>query len=132
MVEPIKIGGAGVSESTSKSSLTELLVQDFLKKLEIKQEDYEEHLKNAVTDSGETPEDFKCNICTLLVLNPVECNQCDQLFCKSCLNAWMAKGKSTCPNCRKDIMATTLNRNLKKYLDKTLLRGCPMPDCPEA
>jgi hypothetical protein len=36
----------------------------------------------ATEKNGECPENFKCNICLMLVYDPVECSNCDHVFCK--------------------------------------------------
>lgn len=86
----------------------------------------------AVDPQGETPDTFKCNICQLLVHEPVECSSCDQLFCNDCIQQWLKKGKTACPLCSQNITPNPLNRILKRYLDQTILKGCPVPDCPNA
>ena len=41
--------------------------------------------QSATDTSGETPENFKCNICSQLVWEPIECNQCDHIYCSHCI-----------------------------------------------
>lgn len=108
------------------------LKQDFLAKLEVQKSSYQEHVRMAVDKTGETPDNFKCNICQLLVCDPVECSNCDQLFCDECIKQWMKKGKQNCPLCQNNVTPNPINRILKKYLDQTLLKGCPVPDCDHA
>jgi hypothetical protein len=36
----------------------------------------------ATDKEGECPENFKCNICLMLVFDAVECSNCDHVFCK--------------------------------------------------
>lgn len=84
-----------------------------------------EFLRSAVDASGECPENFKCFICLQLVSEPQECASCNQLFCKSCINGWLTKGKRTCPHCVKEVTPQPLNRILRKFLDSAKLKGCP-------
>lgn len=32
---------------------------------------------------------FICSICTLIVLDPLECSGCDNLFCRGCISVWL-------------------------------------------
>jgi len=41
--------------------------------------------QTATDPQGETPENFKCNICSQIVWEPVECNNCDHIFCSFCI-----------------------------------------------
>ena len=83
----------------------------------------------ATEKNGECPENFKCNICLMLVYDPVECSNCDHVFCKQCINDWKSKGKGECPLCKTTITISPLNRILKKFLEQTLISGCPASDC---
>ena len=94
----------------------------FVAKLRPKDGAVKEAISSAVAkDSGETPQEFSCNICTLLIYNPVECGSCDQLFCKECLDNWLKRGNPTCPMCKNSASPSPLNRIVKKYLDQTVL-----------
>lgn len=43
--------------------------------------------------------DFECMICTKVVLKPVECTNCDKLFCSACHEKWQLTRRQ-CPHCR--------------------------------
>ncbi len=67
----------------------------------------------------------------MLVYDPVECSNCDHVFCKQCINDWKAKGKEECPLCKASLTISPLNRILKKFLEQTLISGCPASDCDQ-
>ena len=101
--------------------------------LKLHQEDFKSLLSSGVdANTGECPEDFKCGICIQLAALPEECSQCDQIFCKDCIQGWCSKGNKSCPNCRKESTSQPLNRILKKILDVTQLKGCPNSGCPSS
>lgn len=50
---------------------------------------------------------FNCSICLNIAKEPMRCPD-EHIFCKTCIQKWLSKGKSTCPNDR-------------KHLDKNLL-----------
>ena len=52
-----------------------------------------ERFINTITDQ------FMCSICTSVVRMPYECHECGSMFCKICLNQWLAK-KNECPRSR--------------------------------
>ena len=39
---------------------------------------------------------FACVICTMVVKDPIECKNCDTLFCQECLEPW-TKSNDHCP-----------------------------------
>ena len=41
-------------------------------------------------------EELKCRICHGVLMSPLECNQCENCFCMSCLQKWL-KESGTCP-----------------------------------
>jgi E3 ubiquitin-protein ligase NRDP1 len=86
-------------------------------------------MQYAVDTTGDVPSKFKCNICITVVVQPVECNSCNQLFCKECLAGWLLKGHTTCPLCQGTVSNTPMNRILKSFLDETKMQGCPNKGC---
>lgn len=71
---------------------------------------------NAV--GGKFDEYFSCMICLMVVEEPQECLECNQLTCKECLDGWQAKGEQTCPGCRGSLnINSKLNRFVKQSLD---------------
>jgi hypothetical protein len=73
---------------------------DFRASLQLDPEYLQTIFLTATDASGETPENFKCNICSQLVWEPNECNKCDHIYCSTCLKLWIDKGKQECPLCR--------------------------------
>ena len=85
---------------------------------------------NSATDkNGEVPENFICHICHQLVYQPSECNNCDHIYCQACISDWLSKGKRECPLCREQITPQPMNRLVRKFLEETVLRGCPVEGC---
>ena len=41
-------------------------------------------------------DDIKCSICHGVLINPMECNQCENCFCMNCLQKWL-KECGCCP-----------------------------------
>ena len=53
----------------------------------------------------------------MIVEEPQECLECNQLTCTKCITQWKEKN-NTCPNCRADLrLGTKLNRFVKQTLD---------------
>ncbi len=40
---------------------------------------------------------IECKICTGIVVNPICCKVCDNLFCKNCIKDWLERRKNECP-----------------------------------
>ena len=80
-----------INVEQARKQFEQLLVPDFLNTAQA--------LSQAVdATTKEVPENFKCNICLMLVSNPEECGQCNQIFCRECIQGWKAK-KGNCPLC---------------------------------
>ena len=61
---------------------------------------------------------LKCKICNGVVVNPYQCKNCDNIFCKQCILT------KKCPNCKGDIKE---NKILKELTSKLLVKcknGC--------
>lgn len=43
---------------------------------------------------------FACVICTMVVKDPVECKNCDTLFCQECLEPWTQSNKHCPKKCK--------------------------------
>ncbi len=39
----------------------------------------------------DVPDNLCCGICTLLVIEPLECKSCENLFCSQCIGDWVVK-----------------------------------------
>ncbi len=76
----------------------------------------EKMVQEKADSTEEVKNEFKCSICLNLIFNPVECRECNGVFCDGCLQNW-AKSNKDCPLCRKHINKGPLNRILKNYLD---------------
>jgi hypothetical protein len=59
--------------------------------------------------------EFVCNICSNLPLNPIKCSKCLTIFCKDELYKWLENGTRTCPIKCKDIQVVSLT-NLEQNL----------------
>ena len=80
-------------------------------------------IANAVGLNGEVPENFKCNICYSVVLDPVSCKHCDHLFCESCFKQCY---KPLCPVCNKKANVLPIHKVLKSILNETIIKECPL------
>jgi hypothetical protein len=70
-------------------------------------------LEDMIHDLPMNDERFICEICQLLLYEPVACTDCDQLFCKKCINSWTFKN-ANCPHCRNRFKEAHLNRYVNK------------------
>lgn len=61
-------------------------------------------------------EELTCSICIHIVLEPVMCSECENLFCKTCIND-LRKSSNKCPN-RCIFREKELGLMLKKLLSK--------------
>ena len=52
-------------------------------------EDYKENLTGLAKSS--IKESLICQVCTNLIINPVECKNCGYLICKECARKWNNK-----------------------------------------
>jgi hypothetical protein len=41
---------------------------------------------------------IECKICSGIVNDPISCKICDTIFCKNCINDWIARSNRICPN----------------------------------
>jgi hypothetical protein len=76
----------------------------------------------AVGINDELAENFECNICKLIVFEPVSCKECDKLFCKACIDQW----NKPCPLCNKSFKGVPLHKLLKRFLNDILIKECPL------
>ena len=68
-----------------------------------------------------------CNICTGIIYNPVQCQECDNCFCKVCIDDWFCKSKS-CPfKCGSNSFKDS---RLAKSILSDLVIKCPL-GCPK-
>ena len=68
----------------------------------------------------------QCTICTGLVIDPKQCDKCENAFCRICVESWLKKNPS-CPfKCQSPIFKEA-GRALKTMINKLILkcpRGC--------
>ena len=60
-----------------------------------------------------------CPICTKIILEPVMCSECENHFCKQCIDK-----KNKCPNGCKSSKLNDSRRNFIKKLKFKCIRGC--------
>ena len=76
----------------------------------------------------ETLSDFSmCTVCTGIVIEPVQCNKCENCFCKNCINQWCKNCKS-CPMKCVSPEFKEPSRLIKNMLSK-LIFDCPIKCC---
>ena len=56
-----------------------------------------------------------CQICCKLSRDAKECDYCNKLFCKLCIENWLILNKS-CPMCHKDIKIRGASRVVKEII----------------
>ena len=72
---------------------------------------------------------FQCRICLDLVMDPVECENCSNLFCRECIEEWLKNSSSSqCPYKHSFKKAIVLDQWIKKNLDKIYIK-CPYSKC---
>ncbi|CAD8080931.1 unnamed protein product [Paramecium sonneborni] len=66
----------------------------------------------------EVKDEYLCNICYQLAINPVECQKCETLFCNSCSLDWKAK-QNMCPNkCQEPYQLKQAHRMIRSEILK--------------
>ncbi|KAM3130643.1 hypothetical protein pb186bvf_017235 [Paramecium bursaria] len=69
----------------------------------------------------DVPDNLCCGICTLLVIEPLECKSCENLFCSQCIGDWVVK-KDECPNrCAGKFFTKQAHRMIRMELSKIKL-----------
>ena len=61
---------------------------------------------------------LKCKICNGVVVNPYQCKNCDNIFCKQCILT------KKCPNCKGDIKENKIFKELTSKLLVKCKNGC--------
>jgi hypothetical protein len=67
-----------------------------------------------------------CAICTGVILDPKQCQTCENTFCNKCITKWMLKSK-TCPYKCTTMSIKECTRAIRNLLDKLVIK-CPF-DC---
>lgn len=67
-----------------------------------------------------------CQTCCKLARDPKECDYCDKLFCKFCIENWLLLNKN-CPMCHKDIKIRGASRVVKEIINSFKIKCsfCP-------
>lgn len=73
-------------------------------------------------------DEFKCLICSEVLLDPIECSGCQTSFCSECIRAWQTRS-SECPN-RCKLTLNPCHRGFKNLLMRLKLR-CSAKECTE-
>nr|XP_022291998.1 uncharacterized protein LOC111103214 isoform X2 [Crassostrea virginica] len=71
-------------------------------------------------DEGYVDDNLICHLCSCVLKEPLQCPQCEDVFCKACIQEWL-RGHSTCPvdSCRKPINPDQL-RQAPRFLTNLL------------
>jgi hypothetical protein len=64
-----------------------------------------------------------CAICTSIIIDPKQCQTCENSFCNKCINKWLHKSKS-CPYKCTNLTLKECPRAIRNLLDKLILT-CP-------
>jgi hypothetical protein len=75
-------------------------------------------------------DEFICRICSFILQDPHECENCGIPYCKDCLEAWHQRS-SQCPiKCGSTLKIKPAHRFFKKMLGEIKIK-CPNENCPE-
>ena len=92
----------------------------------VSDEDVIEFLKQSQCLKESEESEWSCPICQSLVYDPMVCQNCEPLYCRSCLQKYKNK---KCPTCN---LVTNFNNaplKLKNILMQLKLKGCPANKC---
>ena len=90
---------------------------DIRKLIEIDQKDevqtwQYEIVENFNRDQAQLQDCLECSICYEIVIKPITCGFCGNIFCYQCLKGWTIKN-SNCPTCRADIGGEIFRINVR-------------------
>ena len=85
-----------------------------------------ENFKLVQFTDKENEQEWSCPICTMLVYDPVSCENCDPLYCRRCVRHNLNK---KCPTCNQESEFRGANLKLKNIMMKITLEGCPHIKC---
>ena len=90
----------------------------------------EEYVNEETIVKNEKYESFKeniyCPICECLMIEPIMCFNCQNYFCKKCVEDWKGKNNNTCPNsCPNPVLKEVIGKNrlIAKFKFKCI-KGC--------
>ena len=76
--------------------------------------------KNLVANNNKLSPTLQCSICLDFIMEPIECQNCNKLFCKECINNWL-KQWNECPNNHSLVKKSILDDWIKPILDKNYI-----------
>lgn len=86
-------------------------------------------IKN-VRDNSKNFNDFVCSICSFILQDPYECDNCGTPYCKDCIEAWNQRS-SVCPiKCGSTLRIKPAHRYIKKMLGELKIK-CTVDECEE-
>jgi hypothetical protein len=91
-------------------------------KIDIKEMKFDE--ENYIGENKEDTREFTCLFCLYIVKQPISCNNCDNLFCKKCIDEHLKRSKE-CPQCRTEFIQKPINRLISGILQR-LQFYCPL------
>ena len=74
--------------------------------------------------------ELKCAICPNLIWNPVECNECGNLFCEYCIKESIRNSGNYCPLCKTSPFNSRQAKGLKRFFNKIRIK-CINNNCKE-
>ena len=98
-----------VYSSSKHKEIRKLIEID--KRSEIKTWHYE-IVENFNRDQATLQDCLECSICYAIVIKPITCNFCGNVFCLECLKGWTTK-RPDCPTCRADMGGEVLRINVR-------------------
>ena len=69
-------------------------------------------------------DDITCSLCGKLMIYPVQCSNCQNIYCKNCIENWKQKG-GKCPMCKDSTFKDVIEKNnhIKKF-KFICIKGC--------
>lgn len=70
-----------------------------------------------------------CTLCDNLIVRGQACSECEEIFCKTCIEKWL-KENDTCPypKCKKPYSATKIPKKIERSLEEKMIK---CQTCPE-
>ena len=96
MFKSNKLANSNVATFSINESLIKKLIEKALNLAKPKPDQLK--LNEAQAIMQPLDQDFVCGLCSFVVCNPSECDICDKLSCKNCLQKWKEKN-SECAYC---------------------------------
>jgi hypothetical protein len=122
---------ANVSESLNGSVVTVLeneINNHFLLETEDKDIDEIVLCPKLLKENFSSQENFYCKICLNIVVNVTQCNNCENLFCRKCIDN-LINSDENCPSCKQIFTEGVIPKITKNILNNFILQ-CPY-NCDE-